>query len=484
MAAALGATLVRYERPSDASDAAAEMDRCFDRAAAQQPSIILVDDGHTVFPPKDRGDESVTRPAAMRFIRHLWMIGPTQATAVVVVAPQDPRCVDGDVVASLLDHIAIALPTSTETLAVLEGSFRGTATWATNVDLALLAEQCRGRSLSDLTALASFALRFSLESGQPDDGSNPTTQPAVTRKAADAALRCLATGGNAAGVGGPTAVVPTRGAGWSGVVRMDGLKEQLNRVLVRPFSAPRATLEALGLRLPRGLLLFGAPGSGKTLFARAVAAEAGLAVVELTLRHLARGEIGESERAVAAAFQEAKRFRPCAVLLDDADVVFRRRANAVNGGGGGGGGGIGTGVVSQLLIEVDRAPEGVVVIATSSSPERVDPALLQAGRIDHRLHVHLPDADARMQLLQSACGRLHTPADIDWVHLGAATAGLTPADLQSVARKAAYVALGAVAADAAASPTVTATMLEQCIESTAGSTNAAREEWYAKWGDV
>eukprot|EP00035_Acanthoeca_spectabilis_P028662 m.471596 g.471596 ORF g.471596 m.471596 type:complete len:653 (-) comp31281_c0_seq1:31-1989(-) len=466
MSAVLGMSTVRYTRSTHDADAAAGMDECFDTAIAEQPAVLLIDSAQLVFPARDPSDETADRPAVTRFMQRLGSMEPSQAVAVVVIAPEDVRLVDADVRAALLDHVTVPLPTRAQAHAVLSAVFRDTVRWGDDVDLASVADKCRGRSLADLTAFASFAHRFAT---QPESAG---ALPVVDTAAVTRALQCLASGSAATtAAGAPSARTLTGTPGFSALVGMESVTALLNRVLVRLTKTDPAVLRGLGLRLPRGLLLYGAPGSGKTLLARSVAVEAGLGVVELTLGHLARGEVGESERAVAAAFREAARFRPCAVFIDDADVVFRRRSDD-----GGGHGGIGSGVVSQLLIEIDRAAEGVILLVTSSAPERIDAALLQAGRVDHCVHVPLPPAEARVQLFKSACARFSPTDGFDWDQFGPPTRGFTPADLNSAARKAAYMVISH------GSGTVTAGMLQECIESTVPSVSLAREEWYRYWG--
>eukprot|EP00038_Savillea_parva_P019631 m.28171 g.28171 ORF g.28171 m.28171 type:complete len:702 (+) comp4491_c0_seq1:82-2187(+) len=469
IAGAVGATVVPFIRPPTAnSDAAKALDACFHRAAGEQPSIIVIDDAHVMFPSTNQSNDrdTMAQPFALHFVRRVERLSVEQRTAVVVIAQGDVGSIDADVAASLLDHISVPLPDQTTIHAILQDLFHNTASWDTTVDLKAVAERCRGRSLSDVSALSSFAVRFARD----EHASSMSTLHGldthhdlltVSNTAVEAALTCL----EASAGSGTQAVaqVATPTQGWSRLVGMSHFKDKLDAVLVRVCRADSTVLRALHLRWPKGVLIYGAPGVGKTTAARAATAEAGLATVELTLGKLARGEVGESERAVAQAFKEAARFRPCAVLIDDIDVVFGRRALA-----SGGGGGIGTGVVSQLLIEMDQATEGVVVMATSSSPDRVDPALLQAGRIDHCVYMPPPDVDTRALILRHACAHFDTRDDLAWDTLATLCDGFTPADLQVVVRKAAYAALSEAHTVGSSRLAITGDMLRQCIDTTTG----------------
>jgi SpoVK/Ycf46/Vps4 family AAA+-type ATPase len=155
----------------------------------------------------------------------------------------------------------------------------------------------------------------------------------------------------------------------------------------------------LGVRPASGLLLYGPPGNGKTLLARGAAAQLRCSFLLVKGPELYSKYVGESERALAAVFQQARRQHPCLVFLDEIDALAPRRAAA-----GGGGGHVGERMLAVLLAQLDGvAPlRGVTVVGATNRPDQLDPALLRPGRLSHLLYVPLPDAPARQEMLLAA----------------------------------------------------------------------------------
>lgn len=149
----------------------------------------------------------------------------------------------------------------------------------------------------------------------------------------------------------------------------------LHRSVLRPLHVPAVLARRLGVAAPRGVVLWGAPAVGKTAFANALAREISKVQYSLSVGDLARGEVGESEKLIADVFARARVTRPCAVVVDDIDVLFGRD----HGGGQGAGAAsaVGTGIVSQLVLEMDGAPPGVVVVATTVDTTKVVRCLVE-----------------------------------------------------------------------------------------------------------
>ena len=239
------------------------------------------------------------------------------------------------------------------------------------------------------------------------------------------------------------------------LVAMDATLAALREVIVWP-ATHTATAAALGVAWPRGVLLVGPPGVGKTAAVTAVAAEAGAPVVTLAPGTAFGAHLGESEARVRAAFRGAARAARrgrsgrAVLLLDDVDALAPSRSTS---------GRHEARVVGQLLTLLDgaagggggRAPDGgpaVVVVATTSRPAALDSALRRAGRLDREVTVPLPSPAARGAILAVHTASLPLAADVDVVAVGAAARGCSGADLAALARTAARTAL----ADAAAAP--------------------------------
>ncbi|WVQ65961.1 uncharacterized protein L199_004139 [Kwoniella botswanensis] len=180
------------------------------------------------------------------------------------------------------------------------------------------------------------------------------------------------------------------------------------------------------LRLRSGLLLYGYPGCGKTLLASAVARECGLNFISVKGPEILNKYIGASEKAVRDLFERASGAKPCVLFFDEFDSVAPKRGHDSTG--------VTDRVVNQLLTEMDGAQglSGVYVLAATSRPDLIDPALLRPGRLDKSILCDMPTPSDRKEILQSVAKKLHLANDVDWDELGERTEGMSGADLQAV----------------------------------------------------
>ena len=186
---------------------------------------------------------------------------------------------------------------------------------------------------------------------------------------------------------------------------LEEAKAALHEMMVLPHTHSAALLRAR-IQPPTGLLMYGAPGTGKTMLAKALSARAGVAFMSVDVAEIVRGSVGDSERVLAALFQRAKDVAPCVVFLDELQAAFRSPEVGVDGNGGGVGAGAAQ-LVSQLKLEMDGISRGVghdnrvIVIGATNEVGMLDKDLLRAGRFDRVLHIPLPDAQARKAILES-----------------------------------------------------------------------------------
>jgi len=195
----------------------------------------------------------------------------------------------------------------------------------------------------------------------------------------------------------------------------------------------------MGLSVPSGVLMYGPPGCGKTMLAKAIANSSGTSFISVKGPELLNKFVGESERGVRRVFERARSSAPCIIFFDELDSLCPRRGND------GGGSGVSERVVNQLLTEMDGLEErrNVFVIAATNRPDIIDPAMLRPGRLDKLLYVPLPEADDRASILKT-CVR-NTPISDD-VHIEEIAhddrlEGFTGADLSSLVREAAVNAI-------------------------------------------
>ena len=216
-----------------------------------------------------------------------------------------------------------------------------------------------------------------------------------------------------------------------------GLKEEKEEMMeiVEFLKAPRKFL-ALGARIPKGILMVGPPGTGKTYLSKACAGEAGVPFYTISGSDFVEMFVGVGASRVRDLFEEAKKTAPCIVFIDEIDAVGRRR-----GAGLGGGHDEREQTLNQLLVEMDGFGDnqGVIVIAATNRPDILDPALLRPGRFDRQVMVGIPDIREREQIIKIHSKNKPVASDVDFAKLAQSTPGFTPADLENVMNEAALL---------------------------------------------
>ena len=219
------------------------------------------------------------------------------------------------------------------------------------------------------------------------------------------------------------------------VAGVDEEKEELEEI-VEFLKNPRKFTE-MGARIPKGVLLVGHPGTGKTLLAKAVAGEAGVPFFFISGSDFVEMFVGVGASRVRDLFEEAKKKAPCIIFIDEIDAVGRQR-----GAGLGGGHDEREQTLNQLLVEMDgfSANEGVIVLAATNRPDILDKALLRPGRFDRQIVVSNPDVKAREQILEVHSRKKKLAADVDLRTIAKNTSGFSGADLENVLNEAALLA--------------------------------------------
>ena len=219
------------------------------------------------------------------------------------------------------------------------------------------------------------------------------------------------------------------------VAGVDEEKEELQEI-VEFLKSPKKFTD-MGARIPKGVLLVGQPGTGKTLLAKAVAGEAGVPFFFISGSDFVEMFVGVGASRVRDLFEQAKKNAPCIIFIDEIDAVGRQR-----GAGLGGGHDEREQTLNQLLVEMDgfSTNEGVIVLAATNRPDVLDKALLRAGRFDRQIVVSNPDVKARQQILEVHARKKRLADDVDLSIIARNTAGFAGADLENVLNEAALLA--------------------------------------------
>ena len=245
-------------------------------------------------------------------------------------------------------------------------------------------------------------------------------------------------GGKAMGFGKSRARLLTEKHGrvtFNDVAGIDEAKEELQEIV--EFLKNPQKFQAVGGRIPKGVLLVGPPGTGKTLLARAIAGEANVPFFTISGSDFVEMFVGVGASRVRDMFEQAKKHAPCIVFIDEIDAVGRHR-----GAGLGGGNDEREQTLNQLLVEMDgfEANEGVILIAATNRPDVLDPALLRPGRFDRQVVVPNPDVMGREKILNVHIKKVRVGPDVDTTVIARGTPGFSGADLANLVNEAALLA--------------------------------------------
>ncbi|KAI0353669.1 AAA-domain-containing protein [Trametes cingulata] len=228
---------------------------------------------------------------------------------------------------------------------------------------------------------------------------------------------------------------PTRLSDLGGV---DQCIEKMLELVAMPLCHPEIYLHT-GVQPPRGVLLHGPPGCGKTLLAHAIAGELGVPFINISAPSVVSGMSGESEKTLRDTFEEAKRVAPCLLFIDEIDAITPKRESAQRE--------MERRIVAQFLTCMDDMSwekndnKPVIVIGATNRPDSLDAALRRAGRFDHEISMGVPDEEARAQILRVQSSKLRLEGDFDYMALAKATPGYVGADLAALTGAAGIIAV-------------------------------------------
>jgi len=219
---------------------------------------------------------------------------------------------------------------------------------------------------------------------------------------------------------------------WQDVGGLDEVKKGLTENLITAIKEP-SKFTKMGIKPPKGALLYGPPGCGKTLLGRAVATETGANMILVRGPEILSKWMGESEKALREIFRKAKASSPCVVIFDELDALAKFRSNE---------GKTSETILSQLLTEIEESTSSrVAVIGITNRPDIIDNALLRAGRLDLVLYVSPPDEKGRLEIIKILTKKMPLSNDVKLQEIAVATQNYTGADLTALCREAAVHAM-------------------------------------------
>lgn len=393
------------------------LNRWFSEAAWYEPSVVMIDDLDRLCPAEvEHADSTRARQIAEIFLSAIRQFTTRHAIAVLATS-QSKEALHAILTTSHIfdETISLKPPNKTARREIIQSLLDSESSDA--VDWLEVANMTDGYLAGDLKFLTERAKHECLmrEMTESPDAEFSTLQTSDYEKAikgfTPASLRGIK--------------LQKSSVEWKDI----GGLEETRRILLETLEWPTRYAPIFAncpLRLRSGLLLYGYPGCGKTLLASAVASECGLNFIAVKGPEILNKYIGASEKSVRDLFDRAQAAKPCVLFFDEFDSIAPKRGHDSTG--------VTDRVVNQMLTQMDGAEglEGVYVLAATSRPDLIDPALLRPGRLDKSLLCSMPDQSDRRSILVAQSRKMHLSTDVDLDHLASRTEGFSGADLQAV----------------------------------------------------
>ncbi|KAI8909376.1 P-loop containing nucleoside triphosphate hydrolase protein [Powellomyces hirtus] len=400
-------------------------------ATGRSPCILFIDEMDALTPRRESARSHENRVVAQLLTLMDGM--SSRGSLIVVGSTNQPNAIDAALrrPGRFDREVAIDVPSEAARLAILTSLCKSIPLGA-DVDLTSVAAATNGYVGADLAALSREAAMEAVRRTQTDSDLRQVNN--------DCFLKALAH------LGGPStqrgATVSVEKLTWDDVGGLEAVKQRLRQAVEWPLMY-KDTYKKLGLKPPRGVLLYGPPGCSKTTLVKIIAATSGATFLSLNGAALYSPFVGDSEQAIRNTFQRARSGAPSVVFFDEVDAIVGKRG--LDGGGGGKGGDtVQERVLSTLLNEMDgvELAKDVLVVGATNRPDMIDAALMRPGRFDKIIYVPPPDATARHQILQIYTKSMSLAPEVDIQQIAEVrTVRYTGADLKAVCREAAMEAL-------------------------------------------
>ena len=409
----------------------------FKEAQENAPSIIFIDEIDAIAPKR----EEVTGEVEKRVVSQLLTLMDgleSRGKVVVIGATNRPNALDPALrrPGRFDREIEIGVPDKQGRLEILQIHTRNMRL-AKDVDLNKLAEITHGFVGADLAALCKEAAMKALRRYLPKIDLSQERIPLEVLEQLEVTMQDFL---DAYKEITPSALrevyVEIPNVRWNDIGGLEQVKQELKEAVEWPLKYPDA-FKRMGIKPPKGILLYGPPGCGKTLLAKAVATESEANFISVKGPEIFSKWVGESEKAIREIFRKARQAAPCVIYFDEIDAIAPIR------GLGFGDSVVTERVITQLLTEMDglQSLDNVIVLASTNRPDIIDPALLRPGRFDRLIYVPPPDYEARLEIFKIHTRNMPLAEDVDLTQLARMTEGYAGSDIEAVCREAGMLAL-------------------------------------------
>jgi transitional endoplasmic reticulum ATPase len=415
----------------------ARLREVFQKAQENAPSIIFIDELDAIAPKREEVTGEVERRVVAQLLSLMDGIS-TRGNIIVIGATNRPNAIDPALrrPGRFDREIEIGVPDRQGRLEILQIHTRNMPL-AKDVDLKQLAEMTHGYTGADIAALCREAAmkalrRYLPEINVEEERIPPHILEKMEVKMSDFMLAYREVT--------PTAMrevfIEVPNVSWDDIGDLKEVKQELKEVVEWPIKKPEV-FKRLGIKPPKGILLYGPPGCGKTLLAKAVANESEANFISIKGPEIFSKWVGESEKAIREVFRKGRTAAPAIIFFDEIDAIVPRR------GSGYGDSGVTERVISQLLTELDgiETLDNVVVIAATNRPDILDPAILRPGRFDRIIYVPPLNEETRLEVFKIHTRNMPLAKDVDLKQLAEMTQEYSGADIEAVCREAAMIAL-------------------------------------------
>jgi transitional endoplasmic reticulum ATPase len=415
----------------------ARLREIFQQAQQNAPSIIFIDELDAIAPKREEVTGEVERRVVAQLLAlmdglsgrgNVIVIGATNRPGALDPALRRPGRFDRE--------IEIGVPDKQGRYEVLQIHTRGMPL-AEDVDLKKLSEMSHGYTGADLSSLGRETAMKALRRYLPQINLEEERIPPTVLEKMQVTMEDFV---NAYKEITPTAMrevyieIPT--VHWDDIGGLEEVKKDLIEAVEWPLKTPEI-FSRLGIKPPKGILLYGPPGCGKTLLGKAVATESAANFITIKGPEIFSKWVGESEKAIREVFRKARMAAPAVIFFDEIDSLVPRRGLGFSDSG------VSERVISQLLTEMDGVVnlEDIVVVAATNRPDMVDPAVLRPGRFDRLIYVPEPDDKSKLQIFKIYTKNMPLKKDVELPVLVAAAKYYSGADIEALCREAAMVAL-------------------------------------------